>query len=64
MAEAMATRRERPRGDSHECRCLCGSLVARRVPEGVELKCRRCKRSVVVPLEPPSCSSPPVEIVS
>jgi hypothetical protein len=29
---------------------LCGSLVARRVPEGVEVKCRRCKRTVVLPL--------------
>ena len=37
---------------SHEdLRCACGSLLARRVPEGIELKCRRCKRTVVVPLE-------------
>lgn len=32
-------------------RCLCGSLLARLVPDGVELKCRRCKRHVIVPLE-------------
>jgi hypothetical protein len=32
-------------------RCLCGSMLARLVPGGVELKCRRCKRQVVVPLE-------------
>lgn len=32
-------------------RCHCGSLLARLVPEGVELKCRRCKRQVVIPLE-------------
>ena len=31
-------------------RCLCGSLLARLVPDGVELKCRRCKRQIVVPL--------------
>jgi hypothetical protein len=31
-------------------RCGCGSLLARVVPEGVELKCRRCKRQVIVPL--------------
>jgi phage FluMu protein Com len=31
-------------------RCHCGSLLARIVPEGVELKCRRCKRQVIVPL--------------
>lgn len=32
-------------------RCLCGSLLARLVPGGVELKCRRCKRQIVIPLE-------------
>ncbi len=31
-------------------RCLCGSLLARLVSEGVELKCRRCKRHIIVPL--------------
>ena len=49
----MATRAERSRvdrRDSSECRCVCGSLVARRVPDGVELKCRRCKRTFVLPL--------------
>ncbi len=33
-----------------DCRCLCGSLLARVVPGGVELKCRRCKRTLLVPL--------------
>ena len=48
------------RRDPSECRCLCGSLIARRVPDGVELKCRRCKRTVVVPLLDlvPSASAP------
>ena len=32
-------------------RCCCGSLLARVVEEGVELKCRRCKRHVIVPLD-------------
>ena len=40
--------------DPAECRCLCGSLIARRVEGGVELKCRRCKRQIVLPLEPAS----------
>ncbi|MBM4243310.1 MAG: hypothetical protein FJ148_05765 [Deltaproteobacteria bacterium] len=31
-----------------EHRCVCGSLLARLRQEGVELKCRRCKRVVVV----------------
>jgi phage FluMu protein Com len=33
-------------------RCDCGSLLARVVPDGVEIKCRRCKRRVVIPLNP------------
>ncbi len=33
-----------------DLRCDCGSLLARRVAVGVELKCRRCKRTVVLPL--------------
>ena len=32
-------------------RCHCGNLLARLVPGGVELKCRRCKRRIVIPLE-------------
>ena len=31
-------------------RCLCGSLLARLVRNGVELKCRKCKRHIIVPL--------------
>ena len=37
-------------GAEADCRCLCGSLLARVVAGGVELKCRRCKRTLVVPL--------------
>jgi len=33
-----------------DCRCLCGNLLARLVAGGVELKCRRCKRTHVIPL--------------
>jgi phage FluMu protein Com len=37
---------------THEdLRCACGSLLARKVQDGVELKCRRCKRTVVIPFE-------------
>jgi len=35
---------DREEGDA--LRCACGSLLARHVPGGVELKCRRCKRTV------------------
>jgi phage FluMu protein Com len=34
-----------------DCRCLCGNLLARLVAGGVELKCRRCKRTQVIPLQ-------------
>ena len=36
---------------SSDCRCLCGSLLARLIDGGVELKCRRCKRTLLVPFE-------------
>lgn len=32
-------------------RCICGCLLARLVPGGVELKCRRCKRTCFVPFQ-------------
>lgn len=41
--------RERP-GGGEDCRCLCGSLLARVTPAGIELKCRRCKRVLVIPV--------------
>jgi phage FluMu protein Com len=31
-----------------EVRCRCGSLMARVTDHGIELKCRRCKRVVLV----------------
>ena len=30
-------------------RCLCGALLARWVGAGLELKCRRCKRTTLIP---------------
>jgi hypothetical protein len=50
-AEASAGSREEagPAGCA-DLRCGCGNLLARRVAGGVELKCRRCKRTVVLPL--------------
>jgi hypothetical protein len=33
-------------------RCGCGSLLARVVAGGIELKCRRCRRCLVVKLGP------------
>ncbi len=40
-----------PARDTHDVRCTCGNLLARRTARGIEIKCRRCKRVVlVVPL--------------
>ena len=35
-----------PHGD--QCRCSCGSLLARVIAEGLELKCRKCKSLVLI----------------
>ena len=32
-----------------EARCECGQLIAKLRRDGVELKCKRCKRIVVIP---------------
>lgn len=37
------------RDESHERRCLCGSLLAKITAQGVELKCRKCKRVQLIP---------------
>jgi hypothetical protein len=42
-------RARRPSG--HELRCLCGRLVARWVDEQIELRCHRCKRTVLISIE-------------
>lgn len=33
----------------HETRCECGQLIAKVRGQGLELKCKRCKRIVVIP---------------
>lgn len=49
-----------PNGD---VRCDCHRLLARRVPEGVELRCVRCKRDVLLRWESiEALRSEPVEI--
>ena len=40
-----------PKIKDDQCRCMCGSLVARLVPDGIEIKCKRCKHLVVIPVE-------------
>ncbi|MDA0738899.1 MAG: hypothetical protein O2999_10745 [Nitrospirae bacterium] len=36
---------------TREARCHCGYLVAKLRKDGVELKCRRCKRIIVLPFQ-------------
>ena len=45
---AKPSRTDASPGERVDCRCDCGNLLARRGPTGVELKCRRCKRLVVI----------------
>ena len=35
--------------DYGETRCECGQLIAKVRGQGLELKCKRCKRIVVIP---------------
>jgi hypothetical protein len=37
----------------HDLRCACGALLARLLLARVELRCRRCKRGVVIELGAP-----------
>ena len=39
------------RGEGGALRCECGSLLARFIHGKLELKCRRCKRTVMVTVE-------------
>jgi len=52
----------RTRSSEHDCRCPCGSLVARIVGDGVELRCRRCKRTLLVPWTASEGWVPPSEV--
>ena len=68
-----ATARPADAGRAHaegdQCRCACGSLLARVVREGLELKCRKCKSLVLITheeliemyreLNPPPPGAPP-----
>ena len=35
--------------DCSETRCECGQLIAKVCGQGLELKCKRCKRIIVIP---------------
>jgi hypothetical protein len=42
--ESQKKERKTPPKDESDVRCTCGSLLARRRPDAIEIKCRRCKR--------------------
>lgn len=48
MTLSVQTSETTPKPTSSDCRCVCGRLAARVVPGGIELKCRRCKRKILV----------------
>ena len=52
LATSSARHSAEPAADAQDVRCCCGSLLAKLVDGGVELKCRRCKRIIVVPFDP------------
>ena len=31
--------------DNTDLRCLCGRLIAKQTPKGIEIRCPRCKRT-------------------
>lgn len=35
--------------DHPDIRCTCGQLIARWTRNGVEIKCKRCRRLIVIP---------------
>lgn len=38
-----------PQTNEREARCECGHLMAKLKAEGLELKCKRCKRIFLIP---------------
>ncbi len=49
MAMISATTSTKLSSECPETRCECGQLIAKVRGEGLELKCKRCKRIVVIP---------------
>ncbi len=47
-----------PAATTADERCVCGNLVAKVTPRGVEILCRRCKRVHRIPWERPGEGGP------
>jgi phage FluMu protein Com len=48
-ASPMISRSAQPVADVSETRCECGQLIAKVRGQALELKCKRCKRIVIIP---------------
>ena len=49
--KSIAIKAEGPQAAAErETRCECGQLIAKLQQDGIELKCKRCKRIVMIPL--------------
>lgn len=51
MAECRSQEGRTKTGERREVRCECGNLVAKLMPSGLQLKCRRCKRLAIIPFD-------------
>ena len=46
--EAFVESQNQTQSDDRDVRCLCGQLIARRTDNGVEIKCKRCRRVILI----------------
>lgn len=45
--------------NDRDVRCLCGQLIARRTHNGVEIKCKRCRRVILILFKTIAGNAPP-----
>jgi len=49
MTSSSDSARAKTRPRDSEARCECGQLMAKLLGHGIELKCKRCRRLVIIP---------------
>lgn len=50
------------RPNDRDVRCTCGQLIARWTHTGVEIKCKRCRRLIVIPFKTIVGNRPPGQV--
>lgn len=50
-ANIKTAKKEAEKDATLDFRCDCGGLMAKIIPSGIEIKCRRCKRLHRIPFE-------------